>query len=136
MRRLMASRVINRKKQQAVCGECEQPFMAACSEVKRGGGKFCSRHCQRANQARVNALANFKGLTRTERKTLWSQRVGPEVPRAHHLVDKAIRQGELTRLPCEVCGAEKVDAHHDDYSKPLDVRWLCRFHHLQYHRGF
>ncbi len=50
-------------------------------------------------------------------------------------VAKAIKSGALVRQPCEVCGAEKVDAHHDDYSKPLDVRWLCRKHHLHHHRG-
>lgn len=48
-------------------------------------------------------------------------------------VAKAIKRGELTRQPCEVCGDPKVDAHHDDYSKPLDVRWLCRKHHRLHH---
>ncbi|MFC3331681.1 hypothetical protein ACFOEM_04310 [Paenalcaligenes hominis] len=37
------------------------------------------------------------------------------------------------RGDCEVCGKSKVDAHHDDYSKPLEVRWLCREHHMQHH---
>lgn len=49
-------------------------------------------------------------------------------------VNKAIREGRLVRLPCEVCGAVKSDAHHDDYSKPLSVRWLCRPHHYAHHR--
>tara|TARA_R110002051_G_scaffold235179_1_gene296615 strand:+ start:8092 stop:8331 length:240 start_codon:yes stop_codon:yes gene_type:complete len=52
---------------------------------------------------------------------------------AHLYVDNAIRIGLIKRQPCEVCGAEKVDAHHDDYSKPLLVRWLCRRHHSQHH---
>jgi hypothetical protein len=39
----------------------------------------------------------------------------------------------LKRMPCEVCGAQKVEAHHDDYSKPLDVRWLCKKHHAEHH---
>ena len=34
---------------------------------------------------------------------------------------------------CEICGNPKVDAHHDDYSRPRDVRWLCRAHHRQHH---
>lgn len=44
-----------------------------------------------------------------------------------------INRGKLVRQPCEVCGEIKVDAHHDDYSKPLEVRWLCRLHHRQHH---
>jgi hypothetical protein len=49
---------------------------------------------------------------------------------------KAIRSGKLMRLPCEVCGAAKVDAHHDDYARPLDIRWLCRSHHKDHHSKF
>jgi hypothetical protein len=45
----------------------------------------------------------------------------------------AVRLGKLKRLPCEVCGAPETDGHHDDYSKPLDVRWLCRRHHAEVH---
>ena len=39
----------------------------------------------------------------------------------------------LRSEPCEVCGATKTVAHHDDYAKPLDVRWLCRSHHALLH---
>jgi len=46
---------------------------------------------------------------------------------------RAIAAGRLVRRPCEVCGAPKVDAHHDDYSRPLEVRWLCRTHHREHH---
>lgn len=49
--------------------------------------------------------------------------------------NRYIRLGLLIKQPCEICGAEKVDAHHDDYSKPLDVRWLCRFHHAEHHKN-
>ncbi|EEE04594.1 gene 26 protein [Burkholderia multivorans CGD2M] len=39
----------------------------------------------------------------------------------------------MSRKPCEVCGAEKADAHHDDYSKPLEIQWLCHSHHMLRH---
>jgi hypothetical protein len=54
---------------------------------------------------------------------------------AHQAVAKALRRGDLVRQPCEVCGAEKTVAHHDDYSKPLDVRWLCRSDHRHWHNA-
>ena len=56
-----------------------------------------------------------------------------EKRRAHYLTSNAIRDGRLIRQPCEKCGEEKSEAHHDDYTKPLEVRWLCRRHHLEHH---
>ncbi len=53
---------------------------------------------------------------------------------AHADVAKAIRDGFLHRQPCEVCGRENgVEAHHDDYTRTLDVRWMCRSHHRLWH---
>lgn len=57
----------------------------------------------------------------------------PERYRAHLKVRRALTAGKLAAAPCEVCGTTTVDAHHDDYSKPLDVRWLCRAHHAEHH---
>lgn len=44
---------------------------------------------------------------------------------ARELVRRAIKAGRLVRQPCERCGVPHAQAHHEDYSKPLDVRWLC-----------
>jgi len=46
---------------------------------------------------------------------------------------KALQRGTLTRLPCEVCQSDNVEIHHEDYARPLVVRWLCRRHHLDGH---
>ena len=48
-------------------------------------------------------------------------------------VHRALRQGHISRQPCEQCGSMDVDAHHPDYDKPLEVMWLCRSHHRQWH---
>lgn len=55
--------------------------------------------------------------------------------RAHNAVKTALRNGTLVRESCEVCGESKVIAHHDDYARPLDVRWLCHRHHGEEHRN-
>jgi hypothetical protein len=57
----------------------------------------------------------------------------PEKYRAAVATSNAIRDGRLVKQPCEQCGAQIVEAHHEDYSKPLDVKWLCRKHHLERH---
>lgn len=62
---------------------------------------------------------------------------------AHNLVEVAIKQGVLSRRDtCEVCGKggqmadgrSRVQAHHDDYNKPLEVRWLCQTCHHAWHQ--
>ena len=60
----------------------------------------------------------------------------PEITKsnARQLVCWAIKKGKLKRKNCEVCNKEKVFAHHEDYSKPLEVVWLCLKHHFERHK--
>lgn len=55
-------------------------------------------------------------------------------------VNNYIRDGKLVRRNCQVCEKngvlKKGDAHHSDYSKPLDILWLCKLHHAAWHRIF
>ena len=53
--------------------------------------------------------------------------------RARALVLKALKNGTLHRGKCEICGDERVEAHHDDYNEPLNVRWLCISCHRKWH---
>ena len=41
---------------------------------------------------------------------------------------------KLQRQPCEICQNPKSQAHHHDYTKPLEVTWLCQTHHSLAHR--
>lgn len=51
-------------------------------------------------------------------------------------VNKALASGKLIKPNiCSVCGENgTTEAHHEDYSKPLDVRWLCSACHKKLHR--
>ena len=53
--------------------------------------------------------------------------------KAHSAVGVAVKTGRIKKLPCFVCGCEKTEAHHPDYSSPIDVVWLCPAHHKQAH---
>ena len=57
----------------------------------------------------------------------------PERVAARNIVYQGIKYGTIVRMPCEVCGNEKSEAHHEDYSKPKEIKWLCRKHHLEAH---
>jgi hypothetical protein len=61
------------------------------------------------------------------------RRKNPVRARAQAKLGYHVRKGNIVRQPCEKCGAP-AQAHHDDYSKPLDVRWLCPTHHGMEHR--
>ncbi len=63
-----------------------------------------------------------------------SQKRHPEKHKARITLHNAVKRGKLKRLPCEQCGVAATDAHHPDYSKPLEVVWLCRQHHMDLHR--
>lgn len=49
-------------------------------------------------------------------------------------VEKALKKGIIVKTPCIICGNEKSEGHHPDYSKPLEVIWLCKKHHGLEHR--
>jgi hypothetical protein len=57
----------------------------------------------------------------------------PKKYKAHSIVNYAVKSKKLFREPCEICGNKETHGHHDDYAKPLNVRWLCSEHHRQWH---
>lgn len=53
--------------------------------------------------------------------------------RARRLLRNRVFRGQIEKQPCEVCGAANTHGHHEDYHKPLEVRWLCPVHHNLLH---
>lgn len=89
-----------------------------CGNPRRQGGRYClSCHAVRSLESRRRNPLNF------------DQR---EKSNARAYAHVYLKRGKLKRQPCEVCGSA-AQMHHDDYSRPLEVRWLCRFHHLELH---
>jgi ribosomal protein S27AE len=123
------------------CFRCRQllPITSfyAHRRMKDGHLNKCKSCCILAQAER--RMDNLKGVAayerarsqRPERKqqALAAQRrrrrLHPEKTKAYNAVARAVRSGRLVRQPCAACGHPKAQAHHDDYMKPLDVRWLC-----------
>jgi hypothetical protein len=70
-----------------------------------------------------------------EGKKRWLEK-NPLKRKAHVLVGNAVRDGKLEKQPCSVCGSKISEAHHEDYSKPLEVIWLCKKHHSERHKKY
>lgn len=83
---------------------------------------------QLAQKAYKKAL---KSGARAERTRAWRLK-NPEKYQAHLAVKKAIYKNLIERTGCAICG-KKAQAHHEDYSKPLEVMWLCQAHHAEHH---
>ncbi len=84
----------------------------------------CARHYKK----------NKKELLRKQK--IYNQR--PETRRKHNVRGAAWRALQievLIKQPCEICGEPKVQMHHKDYSKPLDVDWLCNECHNKLRRS-
>jgi len=60
----------------------------------------------------------------------WDKKTGSASNKVHH----AIKKGLIEKEPCQICGRLPSYAHHCDYNKPLDVMWLCRKCHTEWHR--
>lgn len=55
---------------------------------------------------------------------------------AHVITRNAIRDGKLKPAKlCSICeSTEKIEGHHDDYTKPFEVKWLCEKCHKSWHK--
>lgn len=115
---------------------CERGKMQVCKECHKARMRARSRtnpKVQAYDRARPNKAARLQ--RQTEYTKRWRAE-NPDAYKAHTAVGNAVRDGKLKKLPCEFCGDEKVHAHHKDYSKPLDVIWLCAKCHNRLHANF
>lgn len=115
------------------CLECESSYYRS-REYREKANEKNSRY-RAEGRVRHRDSAHFR--LRQERY--------PEKSRASQLVNQAIKKGELIRpLSCDQCGVipqsmrggrSGIQAHHEDYSRPLDVMWLCHSCHISVHRA-
>lgn len=116
------------------CGTCKK-----CLDRKRKAAQYAAMTPaqRRAWRKKKDPLKRYVTNRRARAKHVAKY---PEKAAARKALQVAIREGKITRQPCFVClavhGARradgtsvKVEAHHKDYTKPLDVTWVCTQHH-------
>lgn len=81
-------------------------------------------------------MASEKGKAKHQETTRLYESLNPEKISAQRKVRAAIKSGRLIRPSiCEVCKKpSSVHGHHEDYSKPLEVIWMCHYCHLYHHQ--
>lgn len=120
------------------CPPCRKAYDKAWREERKakglptGGGKM-PRDYHKAYEEAYRQQPDVKERLRDRAR---ARRTNPAERHKHVArwkVNHAVASGRLVRKPCEVCGSPRSQAHHPDYSKPLDVIWLCAPHHAAEH---
>lgn len=75
--------------------------------------------------------AEYQRIHRSPYKSLSDEQKKKSNCRAYANV--YVRRGNLIPKPCEKCGKADAEKHHEDYNKPLEVKWLCRECHVDLH---
>lgn len=119
------------------CKTCTKKDTAARVAVKMQDPAWVEREMERhrAKQERYRKCGRASKIV-GKKKTAVGRRHAEKYPeryRARVVLGNAIRGGVVSKKPCEVCGRADSEGHHDDYSKPLDVKWLCPRHHADRH---
>lgn len=91
------------------------------------------KRSEKAKLRRFHYIRTERGRLMNKVKTARYRLKNPDKERSRYLLKLAIGSGKIQRLPCVICGNEKSEGHHEDYSKPLEVVWLCKLHHTEHH---
>lgn len=107
---------------------------------------LCKKHYNQVKNARQRAkgwpnrrkyeVKHEKTPIRKRQKAETAKRMMEKYPEkfdARYRARRAVQKGIIKKKPCAVCGEEKVEGHHPDYSKPLYIVWLCKRHHVDTH---
>lgn len=123
------------------CRECRRRKVRAYRSTPRGREtargtveRYHKSAKGRAAKRRYEETDNGRAKRRMHAKV--HKEKYPEKKSARDAAYQSIKQGKLKRKPCEFCGSFNTEAHHEDYSRPLDVRWLCKVHHDAAHDRF
>ncbi len=95
------------------CAKCKRP-------TNRAGQRMC-KPCHADNMREWRKTHRLDGESRVRQS-------------ARAYARTYLKRGQIEVLPCCVCGSPDAEMHHPDHNRPLHIFWLCRAHHLEWHR--
>jgi hypothetical protein len=105
-------------------------YFKAYAEKNRERKRAYRRKCEARPEYKAQRKVYMQKWAAANRdKILANRKKWASHHNARQIFKDAIKAGKLKKQPCEKCGNTRVEGHHSDYSKPLDVQWLCRDHH-------
>lgn len=123
--------------------ETEKPLTEFYRHTQMADGrlnkcKTCTKADARKNGQRPEVRARERERAKLPHRVAARakyHRENRKVINSHQAVFRALRRGDLVKPDrCSECGvACSPRGHHDDYDKPLDVRWLCNSCHMKWH---
>lgn len=87
-----------------------------------------------SNLDTIRAYDRSRGCRQTKEDLQKYRCDNPQKDKAHAMCARAIKTHKLIKCECMFDCIGKVEGHHNDYSRPLSVVWLCPHHHKRYHK--
>jgi len=119
----------------------KQYYCGSCKKCYIGSRKEYLKEYQKKNAEKIKAQIKIyqntpeakenRRISKAQYNLLHKNRY-----KARYTITGMLQRGKLKRKPCEKCSTtESIHAHHDDYNKPLEIRWLCAKCHREWHRN-
>jgi len=111
---------------QGECSECTKKRVKKRYYIPEIHERIVEYDKQRAKTSKRKLLAA---------KTYQNRKITQPIQwKARYLLNMNVQLKKIIRKPCEVCGELKTEGHHENYHKPLVVKWLCKKHHILIHK--
>lgn len=127
------------KKETKRCSKCKR--IKPLEEFYKNNTKSCGRQSACKECIKENDKERLKRYRKTNEgrqkeieRSAKTRKKYPERDKARVTARRAIKTGEIKKRACQICGEIKTEMHHPDYSKPLEVVFLCLEHHGKLHR--
>lgn len=130
----MSEQLSLEKKRCQMCKKVKEPDQICSTHtIESETKKYIYHYCRTCIRARAHKYQNSDKGKKVLRKAVDKYKKKHKNRQAIWNKARYVKE----KKPCEVCGSNKfVHKHHDDYRKPLSVRFLCATHHKEHHRKY